>query len=243
MLCVFSVSGKELLSIPSQELTNVQSLKQQLSVVCGVPRFRQQLLHNDSVLDDFDDNLKSVDNVQLLILPFLEPLDEVDNFYAIACEGLVAVADVEALLQRPQDPDVADSDGWTLLHCLAVAGDVHGMQLALEAGADKDLVNRDGKTALHLAAEGFSAHDHGGANALRLLLDARANKDAVDYSGSSALHRAAASNSNPQAARLLLEVGARTDTCPSSAWLLGLQLFWHYYNSRLSDICIKKLYC
>ena len=141
MLHVWSLSGQELLTIPSDELTDVLHLQRRLSAAIGVPRFRQRLLHNGMNLNGSDINLASLDHIQLLVVPFLEPsLQSLAHFYDLASRGRVTLEDLEKVLQRPQDPNAANRDGETLLHCLACAGDVEKMQLALEAGANKDLL-------------------------------------------------------------------------------------------------------
>ena len=67
------------------------------------------------------------EQLRCIVIPFQDesPADLRDLQY-LSMRGL---GDVEGWLRRPQDPDVADRHGWTLLHCLAHAGDTDGVQL------------------------------------------------------------------------------------------------------------------
>ena len=70
MLRVASLAGEELAIIPLDELTDVKSLKQLLQRTHGFPpRFRQQLLLNQKLLDDAF-KLDTAMDLQLVLLTF-----------------------------------------------------------------------------------------------------------------------------------------------------------------------------
>ena len=264
MLQVWSLSGDNLLDLPPEELTTVRGLKQRLSTPSGVSRFRQQLVQNGTCLDD-DAKLISTDNVQLCVVPFVRPSpDQLAELYNVASNGL---ADVEEVLQRPQDPDLALRHGRTLLHCLSFAGDVDSMALVLEAGADKNLVDMHGKSALHLAAHRHHAdavrllleagidvnvvnHDRrsalhvaalaGSAEVVRLLVEGGAHMDFVDMCGRSALHDAAAHDC-PEAALLLLVAGADKDLVDNGGMSAAQELVEMYARAERHRVAVDDL--
>jgi ankyrin repeat protein len=57
------------------------------------------------------------------------------------------------LFEEGADPNAKDSDGFTPLHCAAVAGHIGVIGLLLECGADESTTNSSGKSARDLANE------------------------------------------------------------------------------------------
>ena len=128
-----AVSGEELAAVSVEEFPTVRSLKQHLQGCCGVPRFRQRLLADDTNLQD-DAMLGQLgsSNLRLVLLPFAS------GQHAGKLTGAVnrgAVQQVEALLQRPQNPDLRDRFGQTPLYAAALRGRREIVELLLEARA------------------------------------------------------------------------------------------------------------
>ena len=111
MLHVWRVSGEKWATIPaeSSESENVKMLKQHLHGVCGVPRFRQRLLHEGRALGD-DETLNLPNDVLLVLLPFCECAESRDEL-ARAADSPLRRDVVEEILQRPLDPNLQDSSG------------------------------------------------------------------------------------------------------------------------------------
>ena len=101
MLRVSLASGNELACLSAEDFSDVRTLKQHLQSLCGVPCFRQRLLHNGSCLDD-DDGLDCPMEVQLVLLPECVPsADDVRELSRAAETG--SVQEVERFLNRPTD--------------------------------------------------------------------------------------------------------------------------------------------
>ena len=60
---------------------------------------------------------------------------------------------VSTLLETGADPDVADSEGWTLLRASAWGGHASTVQVLLERGAHVDSSDWEGRTALRSATK------------------------------------------------------------------------------------------
>ncbi|OLP87284.1 Ankyrin-2 [Symbiodinium microadriaticum] len=127
---------------------------------------------------------------------------QADELVTAAMNGFVD--QVEALLQRPQNPDSTDASAMSPLTVASSEGHIDIVRLLLEAGADKDFANNSGRTAL-IAASG-----HGHLEVARLLLEAGADKDFANNNGDTAL-MIASQHDDLQVARLLLEAGADKD--------------------------------
>ena len=141
-----------------EELSNVRTLKHRLQKKCGTPRFRQRLLQDGNVLtDDFCFNLSSTTDVQIVLRPYTRPsLQQIDELLTAAARG--RAFDVDAILQRPQDPNLVGFGGLTALGKALDYGTskhVEVVRLLLEARADKDQTATDGNTVLCM--EGVSA--------------------------------------------------------------------------------------
>ena len=186
----------------------VKSLKTLVAKQIGVSRFRQRWLsENHTELQD--DEFVTASDVQLVVLPFVQPADETvgeaDKELYVA--SLVNDADwVEKLLRKPVSPDTIDYDRsqWkTAMHIAAECGHAECIALLLEAGADKDLADFEGTTALDLAAQ------NGDVEIVRLLLGG-ADKEVAASNLQKAL-RLAAWGGHSDVVKLLLEEGADKD--------------------------------
>ncbi|OLQ10090.1 Ankyrin repeat domain-containing protein 39 [Symbiodinium microadriaticum] len=170
MLRVTMLSGEQVASIPVMELSDVRSLKQRLHRLHNFPtRFRQRLLHEGSPLGD-DAKLDSIAHLELLLLSY-HPTSQsqANELVTAAMNGFVD--QVEALLQKPQNPDSTDAFAMSPLTVASSAGNIDIVRLLLEAGADKDVANNNGITALMIASQ------TGHLAVARLLLEAGADKE------------------------------------------------------------------
>ncbi|CAE7614813.1 ANKRD29 [Symbiodinium sp. CCMP2592] len=122
------------------------------------------------------------------------------------------VAQVEALLQIPLDPDAAsDGYGTTPLMRAATWGNVDVAGLLLEADAQVSLRSDTDYTALTLAAR------EGHPEVVQLLLAAGSEKELIDEYGLSALMYAGR-HGQAEVAEVLLEAGAQVDLCNKDGW-------------------------
>ena len=94
------LSGEELGSVPLEDLTDVKSLKQQLSQLHGVPpRFRQRLLLHGKCLDD-SFPLDSPLDLELVLLCFASVSQtEVDELANAAARGFMTQAGIPRVPQ------------------------------------------------------------------------------------------------------------------------------------------------
>ena len=197
VLHVWGVSGREVASIPQQELQDARMLKQILSKICGVPRFRQRLLHDGDCLEDTA-RLDLLEDVQLVLLDYCptSKRDIAELYDAAECGN---VPKVEIALQRPQDPSLTTSPtAPSPLQRASRNGHVDVVRLLLEARADMERFHCYGSTALGNAAA------FGKMGAVCMLLQAGANKD----NGTVTPLYAAAAEGQIEIVRLLLEVRA-----------------------------------
>lgn len=111
------------------------------------------------------------------------------------------LGDVQALLNRGDNPDFVDSAGRTPLDYAAALGNTAMAQLLLEHGARVDYRDNFGNTALHWAAE------NGHTELVKLLLAAKAPVDAANKQGITPLMQAAGANRS-DTVRALLKGGA-----------------------------------
>eukprot|EP00439_Symbiodinium_sp_Y106_P078991 s49_g17.t1 len=192
-----------LLLSPCCASTCFQALKQRLHQHRGLPtRFRQRLLLDGRTLPD-DFKLDAPLDLELLLLNFREVSEEQVQALLAACEK-GSIAQVESLLQLPQDPDLGDANG---LRPLLEAADRNRFEVAkllLEAGADPNVGNRIRITALIIAAS------RGFLDLVRLLLEKGADTEAGQNSDSTPLLTAAAQGQEVSM-RMLLEAGANKD--------------------------------
>ncbi|CAE6926748.1 ankrd52 [Symbiodinium sp. CCMP2592] len=212
MLRVWKASGEELTSITREELTQmaeadglpVRALKRHLHQLCRQPRFRQRLLWADgSELTDnlnLDDLQAGAQDLQLVLLPCAETSNEQMNELDAAARN-DSVLDVEAILHRPQDPNLGSA-----LHEAAVCGSLEVAALLVEAGASIDKEGgHDRQTPMHLA----SAHGH--LDVVRFLVHCGADKGMLDIQGQTPLHLACANGHLEVVRFLLLGTGPSID--------------------------------
>ncbi|CAE7311642.1 ANK1, partial [Symbiodinium necroappetens] len=202
-LRVFQTSGEELASICADDVGSVQELKRRLDGLCGVPRFRQRLLHEGVVLEDAM-SLESSMDVQLVLLNFCEATEEQEEELLVAANSFDA-ARVERILQRPQSPDTS-LEAATPLGEACNNGDIDSVRLLLEARADVDASDNDNDTPL------LQATFHGHVHVVDALLEARASTESMQDDDSTPLSVAACEGleSHQEIVRLLLR--ARADT-------------------------------
>ncbi|CAE7614757.1 kidins220b [Symbiodinium sp. CCMP2592] len=227
MLRITLLSGKDVASLPLEELSDVKALKQRLYEQHGLPpRFRQRFLHEENTLEDAVTlasvmesqaghgdatlseavNPDAVMDLRVLILEFSD-VSHGQRIQLTDAARAGIVDEVESLLQLPMDPDaVLNEDLHTPLMHASGNGHVDVVRLLLEAGAQKDALDCDGTTALIWAA-------HDGRDAVvQVLLESGVQTDISDCIGWTAL-MCAATNSFPEIVRLLLAAGARRDLC------------------------------
>ena len=202
-LRVFQTSGEELASISAEEVGSVQELKCRLYGLCGVPRFRQRLLHEGGVLED-GMGLESSMDIQLVLLNFCEATEEQEEELIAAAKSCDA-ARVERILQRPQSPDTS-LEGPMPLGFACRNGDIDSVRLLLEARADVEATVIDNDTAL------WQATFQGRVSVVKALLEARASTESMTDDVSTPLSVAAheGAEAHRKIVRLLLQ--ARADT-------------------------------
>ena len=200
MLHVWWASGEQLAALPGEEVREVRCLKRKLQKLCGASRFRQRLLHDGLQLED-GIVLQSPMDIQLVVLPFAETSYLQAYRLLEECASGDTLA-LEAILQRPQDPNFALGTG--SLSAPAENGHVEVVRSLLEAGADKDAPNEGGESPL------WTASSQGHVEIVRLLLEAGASKDAPGLEGRTSLFTAA-SQGHVEVARLLCAAGADTN--------------------------------
>ncbi|CAE7447332.1 unnamed protein product [Symbiodinium natans] len=203
-LRVFKTSGEELVSTSAEEVGSVRELKLRVRALCGLPRFRQRLLHEGVVLED-DTRLESRMDIQLVLLNFCEATEEEEDELTAAVKSH-DVASVEQKLQRPQCPDILEtSEGADTPLCAASGnGNMEILHLLLEARADVDAANGEDDTPLSLATI------HGNVDVVDTLLKARADTEVGTRDEETPLTLAAAEGGREhwKIARLLLQARA-----------------------------------
>ena len=224
MLKVCLPSGQMLAEFPVYGLedVNVKSLKQDLQSKCGVPRFRQRLMIGGDIMED--DNLlvslmDGVQHVQLILLPFInasrEQRDELINAIDVLFEDAVTLAEVEEILQRPQDPGLegnARLAGPILPVAVAARkGHTDIVRLLAEAGAD---INKLGYSDPGEFQEGTAliwACESGHLETARALLELGAEMDIYQNEGRATALIRAAEQAHVDILRLLLEARAQVN--------------------------------
>ncbi|OLQ05858.1 Ankyrin-1 [Symbiodinium microadriaticum] len=217
------------------EMHPVQALKEQLHSMCGLPRLRQRLI----CLDDEDVKLDEESTLrpgeaQAVLLNFCPASEkQVEELRNAARSGLTSV--VEAILHRPQDPDLgnpaplfeaskcshlevvrllleakADKDkaanrGAVPLFVAARKGHLDVVWLLLESNADKDKATQDGATPL------FAAAKHGRLEVVQALLESNVDKDKATEDGTTPVSVAAQNGQFFFFLRVLLESDADKD--------------------------------
>ncbi|XP_055543762.1 uncharacterized protein LOC129729275 [Wyeomyia smithii] len=111
---------------------------------------------------------------------------------------------IDALLERTNNVNAANSEGWTALHYTAKAGNVKTIKKLLTTRANVDAVTENGDTALMVATK------FGRSNVIHTLLARDKNINAANSEGWTALHYAAKAG-NVKTVRKLLTAGANVD--------------------------------
>ncbi|CAE7781432.1 NEK1 [Symbiodinium sp. CCMP2592] len=203
LFCIGDEDGEQVASLPLEELSDVKALKQRLHHCHGLPtRFRQRLLLDGRTLPD-DFKLDAPLDLELLLLSFREVSEEQVQALLAACEK-GSIAQVESMLQLPQDPDLGDATGLRPLLKAADRNRFEVAQLLLEAGADPNAGNKIRITALIIAAS------RGFLDLVRLLLEKGADPEVGQNHDSTPLLTAAAQGQEVSM-RILLEAGANKD--------------------------------
>jgi hypothetical protein len=99
------------------------------------------------------------------------------------------------------DEEGDEEDEELTVHHTASTGDVEGLKILLQEGADKDEKDAEGRTALHFAS------GYGEVKCAEVLLEAGAAVDALDKNNNTALHYAAGYGRD-ECVELLLKNGA-----------------------------------
>ena len=212
MLHVLMPSGEELAAIPAADLSSVRSLKNDLQKICGVPRFRQKILHEGTALEEDVCLDVSMESVLLVLVTFcIASEDEIEELVYSPCDG--SVEEVEKILQRSIDPNATAADGKTALMQASQDGYADIVQLLLEARADMDMADHDGVTPL------LAVSREGGEDMVRWLLAARADLNKADSNDCTPLV-GAFQEGQVDIARLLVQAGAGTGPGPQGNELL-----------------------
>ncbi|OLQ11820.1 Ankyrin-3 [Symbiodinium microadriaticum] len=208
MLRIRMVSGTDLVALSDEELADAleedqtaRGLKVHLQSLLGLPRFRQRLLCEGSIMRD-DAELYVPLCLQLVLLNYCKPdAPRLAEFKTAVETDNVQI--VEFFLQLPVDPNLLIDRGRPGLGLAASNGSVKSAKLFLEAFAEVDRTDTNGATPLDAACS--SGH----VDVARLLVDSGADKDAAQRGGATPLHSACRSN-RIEIVRFLVEVGANT---------------------------------
>lgn len=101
-------------------------------------------------------------------------------------------------LLTPQEVNIKDKEGNSLLHFAVASNDKSIIELLLNAGAGVNDIRMDGYTPLHMAVES------GDQEIIKILLDHGARLDIQDLFGKTALHLAACLNYQDE--RIMLRI-------------------------------------
>eukprot|EP00439_Symbiodinium_sp_Y106_P000889 s5357_g1.t1 len=208
MLRIRMVSGTDIVALSDEELADaveedqtVRGLKTHLQSLLGLPRFRQRLLCEGSIMRD-DAGLYVPLCLQLVLLNYCKPdAPRLAEFKTAVETDNVQM--VEFFLQLPVDPNLLIDRGRPGLGVAASNGSLRTAKLFLEAFAEVDRTDTNGATPLDAACS--SGH----VDVARLLVDSGADKDAAQRGGGTPLHSACRSN-RIEIVRFLVEVGANT---------------------------------
>ncbi|CAE7600435.1 Ank2 [Symbiodinium sp. CCMP2592] len=226
MLCVRNLAGRELVTSTEAEVASladahgsvIKGIEQLLSPLVGQPCFRLKLLSGDGVMNE-DAALKLPLELQVAVCDYVESdTGDVDRL-SDASQANDAAA-VEALLRRPQNPDLVDSRGRTALVAAASSGALESLKLLVSAWADLNKpCTRTGATAVFAAAMNgyldgatpvFVASMSGHLDLVRLLIESGADKDKANNYGATPVW-IAAYHGHLHVVRLLMEMGADKD--------------------------------
>ena len=175
ILNVWLVSGQLLTSVPNVGILDVRSLKWYLQKFCGVPRFRQRLLHEGMNLADDVELCSHATDLQLVLLSFVQlSAEKATTLQNAVRDGHATV--VDEILQLSADPNVELTPGTYLLRDAAIFGHEGIVRLLLDAGSVVVLNS-------HLWTPVCAACYHGHVEIVSLLLSAGAEKDEISEQG------------------------------------------------------------
>ena len=217
MLHVRRMSGEEVAAVPVGKFATVGGLKRFLLDRCELHGFRLRLLCDGKIWDD-GQHLESAGELQLVVQrPFVDA-DFHQRYRFVRAAEAGSVAEVEGMLQLPQDPDARAflqkpfTSAWpeTPLGAAAAKGQDEVVRLLLSAGAKVNLRSHQSKFDPKGKTPLFQASHSGHSEVVRLLLAAQADQNqACGVEALTPLHAAVRSN-HLGVARLLL--GAAADT-------------------------------
>jgi ankyrin repeat protein len=118
---------------------------------------------------------------------------------------------VRVLLHHGAKPDIADANGQTPLHGVALNGHLDAAPLLLAGGANANARDAAGRTPLHLAIQKRQRE------LITVLLAHRADPNAQDADGATPLHEAVWAGA-PDIADALIARGAKVNTADSRQW-------------------------
>ncbi|CAE7256137.1 mask-1 [Symbiodinium natans] len=218
-MSVRKMSGEEVVSLDAAELAalaagfgdSVLGLKRYLHQRLGVPRFRQQLTAHDEPQPLSDEqkltSFKTKAELLVVILPWSAASPEENEQLRAAClEG--AAEELEALLQRPLDPDfLVDRTGRAPLWIACARGHVDNARLLLDAAANVNRTDRKGMSPLWIAS--YWGH----SSVVQLLLEATCEVDKADNRGDSSPLFVASRNCCEGVVKLLVQAAADLNRC------------------------------
>lgn len=117
--------------------------------------------------------------------------------------------EISNLVKAGANPNLAESEGNTLLHVACDFQNLDTVMELLESGANPNLCNARGNTPLHVALD-----RHSEAVARALIDSGKVDIAHVDRLGNNYVHWAAIQN-KPEALKALLSQGVPVDVCPS----------------------------
>lgn len=109
--------------------------------------------------------------------------------------------DVSSVTANDEDDEGDEEEEELTVHHTASTGDMEGLKILLQGGADKDEKDAEGRTALHFAS------GYGEVKCAEVLLEGGAAVDALDKNNNTALHYAAGYGRD-ECVELLLKNGA-----------------------------------
>mmetsp|Transcript_44054 Transcript_44054/g.79064 ORF Transcript_44054/g.79064 Transcript_44054/m.79064 type:complete len:182 (-) Transcript_44054:107-652(-) len=159
MLRVWSMAGEEVASYTEDEVQRlggtVRDLKKSIALRLrpAQSRFRLRLIPHGGGMELANDMcVKLPQSLQVVVSGFCEA-DAGDVEALIGASKVGHVDVVEALLERPQDPNAANDEGFTPLLLAVKARQVDCMRLLLEAHADPDQPGPYGMSPLVVAVD------------------------------------------------------------------------------------------
>jgi len=184
-LVVWSVAGEQVIAMQMDVSDTIGGVKRHIEAVTAVVRFRQRLLHGQTMLLDSSclAVLREKPSLTLVVLPYSE--DKKKCSLLLTASACRCIGNVDYALRVPVSPDYVHPflyQGNTALHMASSNGDVDMVQLLCEAKANIDWPScRTGARPLWMAAA------HGHSAVVQLLCEARCNVDLANKDGKTPL--------------------------------------------------------